>query len=128
MNFMWRIVALMGYFGLFSLLLLWFAWLEPPVRIPIALVLILLVGPLLFPLRGLLYGQFYTHAWTTFLALFYFMTGAFHAAGPMRLPWLAWLGMGFSTMLFVGAICYVRTGVQRHAPKTVSKQDVPDGL
>ncbi|MBL8247941.1 MAG: DUF2069 domain-containing protein, partial [Candidatus Competibacter sp.] len=56
MNSIWRKVALTGYFGLFWLLLFWFAWLEPPDRAPVALVLILLVGPLLFPLRGLLHG------------------------------------------------------------------------
>ncbi len=116
MNFIWRIVTLIGYFGLFGLLLLWFAWLETPVGIPVSLVLILLVGPLLFPLRGLLHGQLYTHSWSTFIALFYFMIGAFHAAGPMILPWLAWLGMSFSVMFFVGAIGYVRTGIRRDAP------------
>ncbi|MFZ1643576.1 MAG: DUF2069 domain-containing protein [Candidatus Contendobacter sp.] len=108
----WRTVALIGYFGLFGLLLLWFAWLEPPVQLPVALALILWVGPLLFPLRGLLHGRFHTHAWTSFLALFYFAFGVFHAAGPMARPWLAWLEIGFSTLLFLGAIFYVRAGAR----------------
>jgi len=98
---------LSGYFGLFGLLLLWLAWLEPPDRFPVALALILWVGPLLFPLRGLLHGQPYTHAWTSFLALFYFTCGVFHAAGPMARPWLAWLEIGLSALLFLGAILYV---------------------
>ena len=111
----WRAVALIGYFGLFGLLLLWFAWLEPPNRSPVALALILWVGPLLFPLRGLLHGRSYTHAWTSFLALFYFALGVFHAAGPMARPWLAWLDMGFSVLLFLGTIFYVRASARAGA-------------
>lgn len=111
----WRTVALTGYFGLFGLLLLWLAWLEPPRRLPIALALILWVGPLLFPLRGLLRGRPYTHAWTSFLALFYFAFGVFHAAGPMAHPGLAWFAIGFSVLLFLGAILYVRAKPFAHA-------------
>ena len=108
MSRFWRAVALAGYFGLFGVLLLWFAWLEPPTRAPVSLVLLLLAGPLLFPLRGLLHGRPYTHAWTSFLALFYFAAAVFSLAGPMERPWLAWLEMGFSLLLFLGAILYVR--------------------
>ncbi len=74
MSQFWHAVALTGYFGLFGLLLLWFSWLEPPRQLPVALGLILLVGPLLPPLRGLLHGRAYTHAWASFLALFYFIS------------------------------------------------------
>lgn len=108
----WRTVALSGYFGLFGLLLLWFAWLEPPSRLPVAWALLLWVGPLLFPVRGLLHGRPYTHAWASFLALFYFAFGVFCAAGPMARPWLAWLEIGLSVLWFLGAILYVRTGAQ----------------
>jgi uncharacterized membrane protein len=125
MNFIWRKVALISYFSLFWLLLLWFAWLDPPDRVPVALVLILLIGPLLFPLRGLLYGRLYTHAWTSFLALFYFAVGIFYAAGPMARPWLAWLDIGFSGLLFLGTVLYVRTGASMYVPTTPSDLDTP---
>jgi uncharacterized membrane protein len=108
MSRFWHAVALAGYFGLFGLLLLWFAWLEPPRRVPVSLALILLAGPLLVPLRGLLQGRPYTHAWTSFLALFYFTVGVFNAAGPMARSWLAWLEIGFSVLLFLGGILFVR--------------------
>lgn len=73
MSLVWRMMALLSYFGLFGLLLCWFAWLEPQDWMPVTLVLILFVGPLLFPLRGLLYGWPYTYAWTSFFGaiLFY---------------------------------------------------------
>ncbi|HRD66728.1 MAG TPA: DUF2069 domain-containing protein [Candidatus Competibacter sp.] len=101
-------VALTGYFGLFGLLLLWLSWLEPSPRLPVSLALVLLVGPLLLPLRGLLHGRPYTHAWSSFLALFYFAVGVFDATGPMQKPWLAWLEIGFSALLFLGTVSYVR--------------------
>ena len=135
MSRFWLSVALTGYFGLFGLLLLWFAWLEPPHRLPVALVLLTLVGPLLLPLRGLLHGHPYTCAWAAFLALFYFMVGIFYAAGPMSRPWLAWLEIGFTILWFLGAILYVRTqGQKRRSTVAVnassaimsSRQDIID--
>ena len=115
MSRFWHAVALVGYFGLFALMLLWFAWLEPSKGFPVSLVLVLLVGPLLPPLRGLLYGRPYTCAWSSFLALFYFSAGVFSAAGPMRRPWLAWLEIAFSLLLFWGAVLYVRARRVRRA-------------
>lgn len=109
MSRFWYVVTLIGYFGLFALLLLWFCWLEPSNWLPVSLSVGLLVGPLLFPLRGLLHGRVYTCAWTSFLALFYFSMGVFQAAGPMQRPWLAWLEIGFSLLLFGGAVWYVRS-------------------
>lgn len=119
----WWIVALSGYFGLFGLLLLWFAWLEPPSRSLVALTLLLWVGPLLFPVRGLLRGRPYTHVWSSFLALFYFAFGVFHAAGPMARPWLAWLEIGFSVLWFLGAIFYVGAGARAEAGANLVRAD-----
>jgi uncharacterized membrane protein len=112
MSRFWHAVTLVGYFGLFGVLVLWLAWLEPPNRAAISQSLLLLVGPLLFPLRGLLHGRPYTHAWTGFLALFYFAAAVFGLAGPMGRPWLAWLELGFSLLLFFGAILYVRASAR----------------
>ena len=105
---MWRWLALFGYFGLFFLLIAWTAWLSPPERIPIAAVLLLLVGPLLFPLRGLLHGRPYTYIWASLLALGYFAAGVFNVAGEMVRPWLGWLEIGCSVMMFAGAMGYAR--------------------
>ncbi len=128
MSRFWSGIALAGYFGLFGLLLLWYAWLEPPDRLPTALVLILLVGPLLTPLRGLLHGRPYTYAWTSFLALFYFTVGIFNVAGPMVHPWLAWLEIGLSTQLFLGAVLYVRVRSQERRTAPVRPAAVPAAI
>lgn len=108
----WRVITLIGYFGLFFLLIAWTTWLSPPPRLPVALVLLMLVGPLLFPLRGILHGRAYTHAWTSFLALFYFTAGVFNAAGGIHKPWLAWLEILFSSLLFIGTVFYARHRAQ----------------
>ena len=103
-----RVLTLTGYFGLLGLLLAWHTWLSPPERLPIALVLIALVVPLLFPLRGLLHGRAYTHSWVTFLAIFYLTLGLGEAvAGPTDRA-LAILEVVFSLMLLAGAVWYVR--------------------
>lgn len=111
-----RALTLTGYFGLLGLLLCWNAWLSPPEHLPVALVLIALVVPLLFPLRGLLHGKPYTHSWVTFLAIFYLMLGLGEAvAGPTERS-LAILEVIFSLMLLAGASWYVRAQPPQRAP------------
>ena len=103
-----RVLTLVSYFGLLFLLLLWAVWLAPHPRFPVALVLMVTVVPLLLPLRGLLHGRVYTHAWTTFLALFYFVISVDDIAGALAPVWLAWLELGLSLGLFSGCVAYTR--------------------
>jgi uncharacterized membrane protein len=100
---------LTGYFGTFALLIAWYAWLAPSPHFPVALVLLLLVTPLLFPLRGLLHARRYTIAWSGFLALLYFTHGvieAWHAA--ITRP-LGLLEIALTLLWFVAAIAYIKT-------------------
>lgn len=102
-----RWTALIGFFGLFFVILAFTAVIAPPERLPRSLVLALLLGPLLFPLRGLLHGRRYTHAWTSLLALFYIALGITLAVGPAER--LYGLSMLFSAgLLFAGALLYIR--------------------
>jgi len=103
-----RIAALTGYFGLFILIVAWNAWLSPPTHLPVALVLLALGTPLLFPLRGLLHGRPYTHAWTSYLALAYFAHGVVQAYAVPTERLLGLAEIGFSLLLFTGAIFYAR--------------------
>lgn len=103
-----RIVTLASYFGLFILLMSWKTWLAPSPHYPVSLVLIVLVGPLLFPLRGLVHGRPYTHAWTSFLALFYFVIGVDDVAGGTTQYLLAWSEVFLSITLFTGCLAYAR--------------------
>lgn len=104
----YRAAALAAYFALLGLLLNWFTWLSPPERMPIAIALILTAVPLLFPLRGLLHGRPYTHAWTSFLALPYFILGVDAVAAGTEPIWLGWGAIVSSTMLFTATVGYTR--------------------
>ncbi len=102
-----RWTALFGYFGLLGTLSIWHAWISPAERVPTALVLIVLLTPLLFPLRGLLQGKPYTHAWTGILSLLYFTLGVGHAAVAEERFYGAIL-IVTSLLLFSGSVLYAR--------------------
>ena len=104
----YRATALASHLALLALLLNWFTWLAPPERTPIALVLIVTTIPLLFPLRGLLHGRLYTHAWTSFLALPYFILGVDAVAAGSEPTWLGWAAIVSSTTLFIATVGYTR--------------------
>ena len=101
-------LALLGYFGLFILLSVWTVYLAPPTIFPISIVLLFYVGPLLIPLRGLLHGKLYTHAWVHFMALFYFTVGVMVAAGNAEERNYALAQIVLSILMFVGSMMYVR--------------------
>lgn len=100
--------ALGGYFGLLALLLLWNIWLAPSRYFPVALTLLVLVVPLLFPLRGLLHGRVSTHIWAGLLALLYFVHGVGEAVSNPQARGLGALEVVFSVILFAGAMLYAR--------------------
>ena len=69
-----------------------------------ALVLLVLVVPLLFPLRGLLHGRKYTFAWSCFLALLYFTHGVMEAYSDDITRPLGLLEIMFSSLWFLAAM------------------------
>ena len=100
--------TLLAHQGLLFWLLVWHVWLAPSPYFPVSLVLLVLLSPLLLPLRGLLYGRPYTHAWTTFLALFYFAYSVGLGFGPSADRPYAWAAVALSCVLFVCAALYAR--------------------
>lgn len=103
-----RATALCAYLGLFALLMAWFTWLSPPQVLPVALVLVVMVGPLLLPLHGLLRGRPYTHAWASFLALIYFTHGTVEAWAAPAERGLALTEVALSVLFFGAAMMYAR--------------------
>ena len=101
-------LTLTGYFGTLILLTAWFAWLYPPQKAPVALTLLLIVGPLLLPLRGLLHARRYTMSWSCFLALLYFIHGVLEAWHTAPTRTLGMAEVVFTSLWFVGAIAYIR--------------------
>jgi uncharacterized membrane protein len=103
-------LTLTGHLATFALLLAWYAWLVPSTLFPVALVLLVLVLPLLLPLRGILHARRYTIAWSCFLALFYFTHGVVTAWGDAADGPLGQLEVLTSSMWFLGGIGYIRAG------------------
>ena len=119
-----RYLTLASYFGLLVLLVVWNTVLAPSVRFPTALVLLVLVVPLLLPLRGILHGRPYTHFWTSFVALAYFAHGITEAHVDARDRPYAILEALLSIALFGGCLIYarLRTREIRVARRPVSEK------
>lgn len=103
-----RFVALLGYFGLLFFLVAWYAWLMPSKYFPVSLTLIVMVSPLLFALKGIIAGKPYTHAWTSYLALFYFAHGSSQAWVMEDDRIYASIEAGLSVVLFWGVVMFAR--------------------
>ncbi|EHQ51615.1 hypothetical protein ECTPHS_02916 [Ectothiorhodospira sp. PHS-1] len=105
-------LALAGHLGLFGLIFIWTLWIAPPEQFPRAILLVLLLGPLLLPLRGLLHARPQTHIWTSLLSLPYILIGsALAAAGEQRLYGV--LMVLLSLALFAGCVGFAQTMKKR---------------
>lgn len=101
-------LALSGFFGLFGLLMLWHTVLSPPVKLPVALVLLFTVTPLLLPMRGVLNANRKSCAWAAYLSLFYFTHGAIETYSNVHDRLYAIIELLLSLFLFFGVIIYLR--------------------
>lgn len=102
-----RGMSLFGYFGLILVIFCWHLWVEPLPPEFISITLLVQLGPLMFPLKGILNGKAYTHAWASYLSLLYFVVGVWYAAaGDSRLFGI--LICLFSLIFFIGAILFAR--------------------
>jgi uncharacterized membrane protein len=110
-----RILTLSGYFSLMTLIFGWHLWVQPLPAEFISITLLLQLGPLMFPLRGLLHGKAYTHAWASYLALFYFVVGVWYATAPATLIFGILMCI-CSLDFFIGTVFYARFmgQTQRH--------------
>lgn len=71
--------------------------------------------PMLLPLRGLLHGRRYTHAWASFLALPYFAFGVDAVVHRTQMKWLGAILVLLSALWFCGCMFYSRYHPQ-HQP------------
>lgn len=101
-------LALIGYFSLFIILMINIVWLIPSRHFPTALVLIVIVGPLFFPMRGLLNNKTYTYQWASFLSLAYFAHGISEVSAYPDI-WYAGIFETLAAMLmYTGCVMYAR--------------------
>ncbi len=102
-----RGLTLLGYFSLLFGLFAWHLIIEPPAKHLISVIIFLQLGPLMFPLFGLLNGKLYTHAWAMYVAIFYFVVGVWYASSSADL--MIGLYVIFTSLVFfLGTVLYVR--------------------
>lgn len=101
-------IALFSFFGLMITLVCWITLGEHSENYPTAAWLIIGLTPLLFPMRGILHGKPYTHAWTSFLMLIYFAhgVGEFYSADGFHL--FSALEIAFSFITFTASITFIK--------------------
>lgn len=116
-----RLSTLLGYFGLLTFIPLWYLQIEPIEAKFVSMTLLIQMGPLLFPLRGILHGRVYTHAWSMYLALFYFIVGIWYA-GDSSTRLFGIIFSLLSVMFFIGTMLYTRfQGKAEQAAQTTSE-------
>lgn len=99
--------ALIGFFGLFFLLMAWPTLISPSARFPTVVLLLIGVGPLLLPFKGFLNQNLKSCTWMSYLSLPYFIHGVIEAyVDPILRPY-ALLEIVFSLLLCFGAGFYV---------------------
>ena len=113
-----RAFTLLGYFSLMTGLFAWHLLIEPPAKHLISIIILLQLGPLMFPLMGLLSGKLYTHAWSMYLAIFYFVVGVWYAGSSEDLM-IGLYVIFTSLMFFLGTVLCTRyMGKQQNAQNT----------
>lgn len=106
---LWRHIALWSYLGLMAWILLWNAIILPSTQYPTAIILFVLLVPLLFAVRGVLYARKYTHGWLSMLSLFYFVLGVGDAYADPADRIYGWVLIVLSVALFSGTVLFVRS-------------------
>ncbi|MDX2506321.1 MAG: DUF2069 domain-containing protein [Gammaproteobacteria bacterium] len=117
-------LALTGYFSLLIILMLNIVWLIPSRHFPTALVLLLIVGPLLIPMRDLLNSKTYTYQWTSFLSLAYFAHGISEISAYPDSWYAGLLETLASIALYLGCVMYARIFKQEIIQK--AQQEAPN--
>ena len=100
-------LTLLGYFSLLFGLFAWHLLINPPAKHLISIIIFLQLGPLMFPLFGLLKGKLYTHAWSMYLAIFYFVVGVWYA-GSSEDRMIGLYVIFTSLVFFLGTVFYTR--------------------
>jgi uncharacterized membrane protein len=112
-----RWLTLGGYFSLLFGLFAWHLVIDPPEKHLISVIIFFQLGPLMIPLFGLLNGKLYTHAWSMYMAIFYFVIGVWYAGHDEDLL-IGLYVITTSLAFFSGTVLYTRyMGKQQKAER-----------
>jgi len=110
-------LALTGYFSLLIVLMINVTWLIPSRHFPTALVLIVIAGPLLLPMRGLLNNKTYTYQWASFLSLAYFAHGISEMSAYPDFWYAGLFEVITSVIMYLGCVIYARIFIKEFKQK-----------
>lgn len=108
MTQLFKQLALFSFFALMISLICWITLGSHSNNYPTSAWLLIALIPLLFPLRGLLHGKPYTHAWTSFLMLLYFSHGIGEAYSAQSFDIYPYLEILFSFITFSASITFIK--------------------
>ena len=116
-------LALTGYFLLIIILMINIVWLIPSRHFPTALVLLIIAGPLLLPMQGLLNSKTYTYQWASFLSLPYFAHGISEITAYPDIWYAGLLETLASTAMYLGCVLYARIFKQEAKLEAARQQE-----
>ncbi len=116
-------LALIGYFSLLIILMANIIWIIPSRHFPTALVILIIAGPLMFPLKGLLNSDLYTYQWSSFLSLPYFAHGISEMSAYPEI-WIAGLVEALaSVVMYLGCVMYAQIFKKEYKKNLKKKEE-----
>ncbi len=103
-----RAISLLAYLGLIAWVMAWIIFLGDVARQHVSLWLVLLVTPLLLPLRGVLAGGDKAIIWGTLVVLLYAVHGGVVAWSDPDQRWLGLVESGLALAYLFSASFFVR--------------------
>lgn len=103
-----RYLALFSHLGLLVWVALWQFILTTKEPYSTIFIFLIYLVPLLLPLKGIVQGKPYTHAWANFVVLFYLMHACTVLYAEPSERWYAGLELILSTAMFVGCSAFAR--------------------
>ena len=104
----YRLLALFCDLALLAFITLWHSTLSPHPLINPYGVTVAWILPMLFPLKGIIQGKPYTHAWANFILMFYFLHGLSILWLDEGERYLALVEVILTSGAFIGNIYYAR--------------------
>lgn len=101
-------ITLISYFSLLAFMPLWLIVLNPSEGLSPVLSLVMFTVPLLFPLKGLVQGNPYTYAWSSFIVMIYFLHSLTTLwVEPDDLLWAS-IELILATVMFIAGSYYAK--------------------
>lgn len=103
-----RALALIGYFGLMLWVILWHGFISPSPHLSVTFMLVMWLPWLLIPIKGMLQGNPYTHAWAVYMLMPYFLHGGVLLWSDEGERWLAVVELLLAGTMFIGNMYYAK--------------------